>query len=135
MLDLTKPVTINGVTYEPEDIFSRRLLVNAVDPTDFEQYQHINILALHKLKSKDSGGLGQTIYKYSDLSDLKKFHEHEYPYYVDVAMTTVADKRGNMTPVVLYVDFSSVQELELVPRKNKSANLKQASSAPNNPTN
>lgn len=117
MLELDKPITLNGQTYEPDDFYKRKLFVVGVQPTDYEDYQYVNVAVLHKIKTKDAGGQAQVFYKHMDLADLKQFNEHEFPYYIDVVMTTVTDKKGEPHPVILKADFSSIQEMQLVERK------------------
>ena len=123
--DLTKPITINGETFEPSDFYQRKLLVNGVQPTNYENYVFLDILANHKntkttQTGDKAGGTAQTTYRYQDLSDLPKFNEHAYPYYLDVVMTDTVDKKGNSIPVILFADFANVQEMELVPRKKQA---------------
>lgn len=58
----------------------------------------LDILANHKntkttQTGDKAGGTAQTTYRYQDLSDLPKFNEHAYPYYLDVVMTDTVDKK------------------------------------------
>lgn len=126
-IDLTKPITVNGETYEPQDLGRATLLVHGVQPTDYEDYTYVAILAQHKnVKATQSGlksgGNAQAEYRYHELADLPRFHEHKYPYLAEVVTAKTTDKKNNIVDVVLYVDFANIQEQMLVPRsQNKSA--------------
>lgn len=110
-------ITVDGVTYGVEELFERRLLVNGVQPTDYDQWKFLDVLVSHKNRKADAMGTAQAIYRHSDLTALNKWHEYEYPYYIDVVMTTIVDKKGNQIQQILVPDFDSVKEMELVPRK------------------
>ena len=132
--DLTKPITVNGETFDPTDFYQRKLSVIGVQPTNYESYVFIDVLALQKntkttQTGDKAGGSAQATYRYNDLADLPKFNEHQYPYMLDVVMTDIVDKKGNTVPLILFADFANVQELELVPRK-KQAPTTQPTPAP-----
>ena len=132
--DLTKPITVNGETFDPTDFYQRKLSVIGVQPTNYESYVFVDVLALHKntkttQTGDKAGGSAQATYRYNDLADLPKFNEHQYPYMLDVVMTDIVDKKGNTVPLILFADFANVQELELVPRK-KQAPTTQPAPAP-----
>lgn len=110
-------IVVNGVTYDAEEVYKRRLYVTGVQPTDYEQYTFLNVMVQHKNRVNDAGGNAQVIYRYDDLADLNKFHAHQYPYYIDVTMTTVTDKKSQIIPLILHADFVNVEEMEIVPRK------------------
>ena len=46
--DLTKPITVNGETFDPTDFYQRKLSVIGVQPTNYESYVFVDVLALHK---------------------------------------------------------------------------------------
>lgn len=132
--DLTKPITVNGETFDPSDFYQRKLLIIGVQPTNYESYVFVDVLVLHKntkttQTGEKAGGFAQAIYRYNDLSDLNRFNESQYFYYLDVVMTDIVDKKGNTVPLILFADFANVQELELVPRK-KQAPTTQPTPAP-----
>lgn len=110
-------VVINGVSYPVDEIYTRTLLVHGAQPTDFEDYQYINVLVNHTNKNKDAGGLAQAEYRYSNLEDLHKFHDHRYPYYLECKMVTASDRRGNQMQVIVSANFDNVKEMEIVERK------------------
>ena len=123
--DLTKPITVNGETFDPTDFYQRKLSVIGVQPTNYESYVFVDVLALHKntkttQTGDKAGGSAQATYRYNDLADLPKFNEHQYPYMLDVVMTDIVDKKGNTVPLILFAYFANVQELELVPRKKQA---------------
>lgn len=128
-------ITVNGVTYDADEVFKRKLLVRGAEPTDYEQYQFISVLVEHRNRKSNAGGTAQAIYRYDDLSDLSKFHEHEYPYYLDVTMTTVTDKKGDQIQQILQADFAGAEEMMLVPRKSPSAASSQKSTSTSSTTN
>lgn len=109
--------TINGVTYEADEIYRRTLKVHGVEPTDFEDYQYLNILVNHRNRNANAGGEAQAEYRCHNLEELQKWHAHQYPYLINVDMITATDKKGRQIQVVVRADYDSVQELELVPRK------------------
>ncbi|MFW2177489.1 MULTISPECIES: hypothetical protein [unclassified Moraxella] len=121
--DISKPITVNNITYEPQDLTQGTLLVHGVEPTDFEQWTYCNLLAQHKnAKQSDNYhavGTAQGSYLYSELSDMVRFYEHQYPCYVPVVTTKIADKKGRMRDLVLHVDFDNIRELQLVPRQDR----------------
>lgn len=114
-------VTIDGVTYEPDEMYTRRLTVHGVQPTDFEEYRYLNVLVLHTNRATGAGGQAQAEYRYNELSHLDKFHKHAYPYNIDVTMITASDKKGRQVQVIVKADFDNVVELELAPKRAKTA--------------
>lgn len=135
--DLTKSVTVNGETFQPHDLSQTKLLVHGVQPTDYEDYTYVGILAQHRnIKSTQSGlrsgGSAQAEYRYHNLDDLNKFHEHKYPYVLDAVTAKTTDKKGKIVDVVLFVDFANVQEMELKPVSKKSAPAETLSISPKN---
>ena len=133
--DLTKPITVNGETFDPTDFYQRKLSVIGVQPTNYESYVFVDVLALHKntkttQTGDKAGGSAQATYRYNDLADLPKFNEHQYPYILDVVMTDIVDKKGSTVPLILFADFANVQELELVPRKKQASTATVAPIAP-----
>lgn len=125
--DLTKPVTVNGVTYEPTDLNQMTLLVIGVQPTNYDKWKRLNVLALHNnvkqtADGDKSGGRAQSVYLYDELDDLDKFHEYKYPYYLPVVATKTANMKGELDDLILHVDFANITELDLVPRNQKPTN-------------
>lgn len=123
MQNLNKPIVINGVTYEPEEVYKRTLLVHGAEPTDFEDYRYVNVLVNHKNRNELAGGMAQAEYRYNELADLDKFHEHQYPYYLEVGMITASDRKGRQIQVIVYADFANAKEMELVERKSSAKAL------------
>lgn len=119
MATSTQPIVIDGVTYHPDEIYTRSLLVHGAEPTNFEDYKYINVLVNHYNRNPNAGGMAQAEYRYRDLADLSKFHEHEYPYYLDVKMITASDRKGRQIQVIVHADFANAKEMELVPRERK----------------
>ena len=117
MQDLNKPIVVDGVTYEPDEFYKRTLLVHGAEPTNYEEYQYINVLVNHKNRNDKAGGMAQAEYRYINLDDLKKFHSYQYPYMLDVAMITARDRKGRQVQVIIWADFDNVKEMELVERK------------------
>lgn len=114
-------ININGVTYDADEMYTRTLTIHGVQPTDFEDYRYLNVLVLHKNRATGAGGQAQAEYRYNELSDLDKFHKHAYPYSLDVTMITASDKKGRQVQVIVKADFDNVTELELTPKKAKTA--------------
>lgn len=115
-------IELNGITYDADELTERSLIVYGVQPTDYEKWQFIDVTVQLRNKKVDAGGFAQTIYRYSDLADLNKFHEHQYPYKLKVKMASSVDKKGNEVNEIVWADFASVTELELVERKAANAN-------------
>lgn len=113
------PIIIDGVTYHADEIYTRSLLVHGAEPTNYEDYQYINVLVNHVNRNAKAGGMAQAEYRYNVLEDLKKFHEHEYPYYLDVKMVTASDRKGRQIQVIVHADFANAKEMELVPKERK----------------
>lgn len=123
-IDLTKPINIDGQEYNPEDFYQRKLNVIGVQPTNYEQYVFIDVLVLHNntkttQNGEKAGGKAQAVYRYQDIRDIHKFNAHSYPYLLDVVMADVVDKKGDTIQVILFADFSNLQELEVIPRQKK----------------
>lgn len=125
--NFNQPIVIDGVTYHPDELYTRKLLVHGAEPTDFEEYRYINVLVNHPNRKSQAGGVAQAEYRYNNLDDLKKFHEHEYPYYLNVHMVTASDRKGNQVQVIVFADFANAQEMELVPRVKQPKAPKAAS--------
>lgn len=124
--DLSKPIEVNGTIYEPVEFTPTKLFIHGVEPTDFESYTYCNMLAQHRNVKQTSsghkaGGNAQANYLYHVLDDLNKFHEHKYPYYINVMTVKTSDKKGKIVDMVVQVDFDSVEEIELVSRKKAVA--------------
>lgn len=114
--DPNKPIIIDGIEYQPDEIYKRNLLVYGAQPTDFEDYRYVNIISLHTIKKLGSKGQAQALYRYDNLEDLDKFHAHQYPYFLPCHMITATDKKDNQIQIVLHVDFDNVKEMQLVER-------------------
>lgn len=118
-LDPNKPIVIDGVEYHPDEVYSRNLLVFGVEPTDYEDYRYVNIIAMHTNRKPDAGGQAQAQYRYNNLEDLAKFHQHQYPYYLSTKMVTATDRKGNQIQVVIFADFANAKEMQIVERTRK----------------
>lgn len=112
-------IIVNGIKYDADEVFSRTLTIKGAEPTDYEEWRFITVLVDHKNRKDNAGGTAQAVYRYDDLSDIHKFHEHQYPYSLNVVMTTVTDKKGGQVQQILSADFANAVELMLVPRKAK----------------
>lgn len=117
--DPTQPIEIDGVKYHADELYKRSLLVYGTQPTDFEGYHYVNVIALHPNRKTGAGGQAQAQYRYDDLADLDKFHQHEYPYFLPCHMVTASDRKGNQIQIIVHADFANVKEMELVPRERK----------------
>ncbi|BFM98839.1 hypothetical protein MOXK02_03980 [Moraxella sp. K02] len=130
-LDLTQTITVNDVTYDPSDFYQRKLLVQGVQPTNYESHVFIDVLVSHKntkttQNGEKAGGIAQAIYRYQEIDDIHKFNEHQYPFYLDVVMTDIVDKKGETVQLILHADFDTIQEMQLVPRNQKPTNAASA---------
>lgn len=115
-------VVVDGVTYDADEVYMRTLHVTGTQPTDFEQWDRVNVLAQQKLGKQNSGGKGQAPYHYGEAKDITKFHEHEYPYFIDVKMVSTTDKNNRPVQLIIWADFANVREIEQTIRKSPSAN-------------
>lgn len=123
--DPTRPVIVDGIEYQPDEIYQRNIMVYGVQPTDYEDYQYVHILALHPNRKAGAGGQAQSLYRYDNLNDLNKFHEHKYPYLLPCDMVTASDKKGNQIQVILFAHFEQIKEMILVPLVQYKQNLLQ----------
>lgn len=119
MANDNQPIVIDGITYHPDEVYTRSLLVHGAEPTNFEDYKYINVLVNHYNRNPNAGGMAQAEYRYNDLGDLSKFHEKEYPYYLDVKMITASDRKGRQVQVIVFADFANAKEMQLVEREKK----------------
>ncbi len=110
-------IVLNGVTYDADEVTERTLVIKGQQPTDYESYQFIEVLAELRNKKPNAGGRAQAGYRYADLSDHTKFNEHQYPYKVTVKMISTVDKKGEQVQEIVWVDFANVEELVTIPRK------------------
>lgn len=115
-MSIENEIVINGVTYDVDEVYQRRLLVDGAEPTNYEQWTYINVAVKTRTRKADAAGNFQSLYRYDDLADLPKFHESQYPYYLDVKMVTVTNKKGEDVQQILWADFANTVEMELVPR-------------------
>lgn len=118
-------IVLNGVTYDVDELTERTLIVYGAQPTNYEQWQFIDVLVQLRNKKADAGGTAQAIYRYAQLADLNKFHEHQYPYKVNVKMAATVDKKGNEVNEIVWADFANAQEMQLLPRKSDIKPLNQ----------
>lgn len=114
-------IVLNGVTYDADEVTERTLVIKGQQPTDFEDYKFIEVLAELRNKKPNAGGRAQAAYRYSDLSDHNKFNEHQYPYKANVKMISTVDKKGNQVNEIVWVDFANIEELATIPRKELEA--------------
>lgn len=114
---MSDTIEVNGVTYDADEITSRTLVIKGMQPTDYESYQFLEVLAELRNKKPNAGGRAQAGYRYSELADHVKFNEHQYPYKADVKMITTVDKKGEQVQEIIWVDFANIEELVTIPRK------------------
>ncbi len=110
---LKETVTYNGVDYDLDDVYQRKLFVTCVEPTDFEEYRYCNIFALHGNKKEKAIGRLPKNYL-CDLEFLEKFQQFKPFFTISVTATTLTDKKGKDIERVLEVDFDSVVEYDLI---------------------
>lgn len=113
-------ITVNGITYDADEVYERTITVHGAQPTNFESYDYVNVLVNHKNRKEanglKSGGVAQAEYRFGTSADIHSFNEHQYPFQLNTKMTTTSDKKGNSIQVILWADFANAQEMELVPR-------------------
>tara|TARA_B100000530_G_C15690201_1_gene381725 strand:- start:211 stop:615 length:405 start_codon:yes stop_codon:yes gene_type:complete len=114
---MSDTIEVNGIKYDADEITQRTLVIKGMQPTDFESYQFLEVLAELRNKKPNAGGRAQAGYRYAELSDHTKFNEHQYPYKADVKMITTVDKKGEQVQEIIWVDFANIQELVTIPRK------------------
>lgn len=119
---MSEVIELNGEVYDVDDLFERVLVVKGAQPTDYEEWKFIDVLVDLRNKKPNAGGVAQAAYRYRDLADLNKFHEHEYPYKLKVKMASTVDKKGNQVQEIVWADFANATELELAPRKSPMPN-------------
>lgn len=114
---MSDTIEVNGIKYDADEITSRTLVIKGMQPTDYESYQFLEVLAELRNKKPNAGGRAQAGYRYSELADHVKFNEHQYPYKADVKMITTVDKKGEQVQEIIWVDFANIEELVTIPRK------------------
>lgn len=119
--DPNKPIIIDGVKYSADEVYQRKLMVHGAQPTDYEDYKYVNVLVLHPNRKTGAGGHAQAEYRYDNLADLDKFHQHEYPYLLPCHMVTASDRKGNQVQIILFADFANAVEMVSVERKKLNA--------------
>lgn len=132
---MSTDIIVDGIAYDADEVYERRLLVHGAQPTSFESYDYVNVLVNHKNRKEangfKSGGQAQAEYRYGSASDIHKFNDHDYPFYLNTKMITTSDKKGNAIQVIISADFANVEEMELVPR-NKAQSQQQKPILPAN---
>lgn len=118
---MSDTIVLNGVTYDADEVTDRTLIIKGQQPTDYESYQFIEVLAELRNKKTNAGGRAQAGYRYAELSDFSKFNEHQYPYRANVKMVSTVDKKGEQVQEIVWVDFANVEELVTIPRKDFEA--------------
>ena len=117
-------ITVNGQTLQIDELTQRTILVKGAQPTDYEQWQFIDVLVDLRNKKADAGGTAQAIYRYGDHMDMHKFNQHQYPYKLNVLMADTVDKKGDVVQEIVYADFANATEMQLVPRTNPQSQSK-----------
>lgn len=118
---MSDTIVLNGVTYDAEEVTERTLLIHGQQPTDHEGWQFIEVLAQLRNKKTNAGGRAQAGYRYAELKDHPNFNEHQYPYKADVKIVSTSDKKGNQVNEIVWVDFASIEEQVIIPRKDFEA--------------
>ena len=113
-----KDIVVNGETIPAEELTQRTLLVKGIQPTDYDQWQFIDVLVDLRNKKPDAGGTAQAAFRYADHMDAHKFNAHAYPYKLNVLMADTVDKKGNVVQQIVQADFANITEMQLVPRTN-----------------
>lgn len=118
-------INFDGVNYYADEQVIKSLLVIGTEPTDWEQYNRVNILVLHR-NAKESngikaGGTAQANYHYGHANDVYKFHEIGYPMRIDAKVVTTTDRKGNKVELVVDIDFKNVKKLEWTEVKSTSS--------------
>lgn len=114
-------IVLNGVTYDADEVTERTLIIKGQQPTDYEGWEYIEVLAELRNKKTNAGGRAQAGYRYSELKDYPKFNEHQYPYKATVKMISTVDKKMNQVNEIVWVDFASIEELVTITRKEHEA--------------
>lgn len=118
---MSDTIELNGITYDADEVTERTLVIKGQQPTDYEGWEYVEVLAELRNKKTNAGGRAQAGYRYADLKDYVKFNEHEYPYKVNVKMVSTVDKKGNKVDEIIWVDFANVEEQVMIPRKELEA--------------
>lgn len=109
-------IIVDGQTIPADELTKRTLIVHGAQPTDYEQWQFIDVLVQLRNKKPDAGGTAQALFRYADHMDMHKFNAHQYPYKLDVLMADTVDKKGDVVQQIVYADFANVREQMIVPR-------------------
>ena len=81
----------------------------------------VNVTVSEPYIKDKSFGRGTTNYRFGEAKDISKFLEHKPPFTVKAKMFTATDKNGKSVGIILDIDFSTVQEKELVDRQIKKS--------------
>jgi len=114
---MSDTIEVNGIKYDADEITERTLVIKGQQPTDYEGWEYVEVLAELRNKKTNAGGRAQASYRYADLKDYAKFNEHEYPYKANVKMVSTVDKKGNKVDEIIWVDFPNIEELVTITRK------------------
>lgn len=129
-------IEFNGVNYDEFDVYKRRMLVEGVQPTDFtnretgKNYNYLTVTVLETNRKDGALGKGSANYRFGTSADIARFNEFEFPLLVEATMVNGTDKGGETLGMILDIDFATAQEMELTPKKQKSAPVASATPAP-----
>lgn len=119
-------IKYQDLTIDTDDVFEKTIRVEGGVPTDWttndgQKFDHVNVTVSEPYIKDKSFGRGTTNYRFGEAKDISKFLEHKPPFTVKAKMFTATDKNGKSVGIILDIDFSTVQEKELVDRQTKKS--------------
>ena len=118
-------IKYQDLTIDTDDVFEKTIRVEGGVPTDWttndgQKFDHVNVTVSEPYIKDKSFGRGTTNYRFGEAKDISKFLEHKPPFTVKAKMFTATDKNGKSVGIILDIDFSTVEEKELVDRKKSN---------------
>lgn len=115
-------ITYQDWTIDSDDVYEKTLQVWGGKKTDWTNdkgvvYDYVGVTVSEPYHKDGSFGRGTTNYRYGTSKDIAKFLEHKTPFTVKCKMFAATDNAGKSVGIILDIDFSTVQEKELVDRK------------------
>ncbi len=112
----------NSLLNKDNEIVERKLIIFGVNPTNWTSpegvnYNRINCVTVESLQGDNSFGYGFTSYNYGDSSEISKFSNLNFPIQITAKTRTVTNLDKKTKTEIVELDFSSVIEIDLVPKQ------------------
>ena len=113
-------------TIDSDDVYEKTIRIDGGKKSDWTspegvKYDHVNVTVSEPYHNDGSFGCATSNYRYGEAKDIAKFLEHKTPITVKCKMFAATDNAGKSVGIILDIDFSTVQEKELVDRQIKKS--------------